>query len=77
LNFVKRGRGFKSHHRLSSKSYAERSLPETVAAYIRAINDHDAAAFIALFADGVTINDMGREFRGCATGWCKTGCGAR
>ena len=41
-------------------------LPQTVAAYIRAINNHDAVAFIALFADGAVVNDVGREFRGPA-----------
>src|SRR6266446_2841055 len=41
-------------------------LPQTVAAYIRAINNHDAAAFIALFADEAVVNDVGREFRGRA-----------
>jgi hypothetical protein len=41
-------------------------LPQTVAAYIRAINNHDAAAFIALFPDGAVVNDVGREFRGPA-----------
>ena len=41
-------------------------LPQTVAAYIRAINHHDAAAFITLFADGAVVNDVGREFRGLA-----------
>ena len=41
-------------------------LPQTVAAYLRAINNHDAAAFIALFADGAVVNDVGREFRGPA-----------
>jgi hypothetical protein len=41
-------------------------LPETVAAYVRAINNHDAAAFFALFADGAVVNDVGREFRGRA-----------
>jgi hypothetical protein len=39
-------------------------LPKTAAAYVQAINDHDAAAFIALFADGAVVNDIGREFRG-------------
>jgi len=39
-------------------------LPQTIAAYIRATNNHDAAAFIALFADGAVVNDAGREFRG-------------
>jgi hypothetical protein len=44
---------------------------QTVAAYIRAINDHDDAAFIALFADGAVVNDVGREFRGrtAIQGW--------
>jgi limonene-1,2-epoxide hydrolase len=41
-------------------------LPQTVAAYIAAINDHDAAAFIPLFADGAVVDDVGREFRGLA-----------
>src|SRR6476646_11875244 len=46
-------------------------LPPTVAAYIRATNNHDAAAFIALFADGAVVDDVGREFRGRAAikGW--------
>jgi hypothetical protein len=42
------------------------NLTQPVAAYIRATNDHDAAAFIALFADGAVVNDVGREFRGPA-----------
>lgn len=42
------------------------TLPETAAAYIRATNNHDAAAFIALFADGAVVNDVGRTFRGRA-----------
>ena len=41
-------------------------LPPAAAAYIRSINDHDAAAFIALFADSAVVNDVGREFRGRA-----------
>ena len=41
-------------------------LPQTFAAYIQAINNHDAATFIALFADGAAVNDVGREFRGPA-----------
>jgi hypothetical protein len=39
-------------------------LPPTAAAYVRSINDHDPAAFLALFADGAVVNDAGREFRG-------------
>ena len=41
-------------------------LPKTAAAYVRSINDHDAPAFIALFADSAVVNDAGREFRGIA-----------
>src|SRR5258708_40068872 len=41
-------------------------LPQTIAAYIRATNNHDAAAFIALFADSAVVDDVGREFRGLA-----------
>jgi hypothetical protein len=36
------------------------------AAYVRSINDHDRAAFNALFDDGAVVNDVGREFRGPA-----------
>ena len=41
-------------------------LPEIAGTYIRATNDDDAAAFIALFADDAVVNDNGREFRGLA-----------
>lgn len=41
-------------------------LPSIAAEYVRSTNDHDAAAFIALFADGALVNDAGREFRGLA-----------
>jgi SnoaL-like domain len=41
-------------------------LPATDTAYIRSINDGDAAAFITLFGDGAVVNDVGREFRGLA-----------
>jgi SnoaL-like protein len=40
------------------------TLSEKAAAYIRATNDHDAAAFISLFAGNAIVNDAGREFRG-------------
>jgi hypothetical protein len=40
--------------------------PPAAAAYVRSINDHDAAAFIALFADSAVVNDAGQEFRGLA-----------
>ena len=41
-------------------------LPPMAAAYVRSINDRDLAAFIACFADGAVVNDVGREFRGLA-----------
>jgi ketosteroid isomerase-like protein len=41
-------------------------LTPIAAAYVRSINDHDPAAFIALFADGAVVDDVGREFRGRA-----------
>jgi hypothetical protein len=39
-------------------------LPETAAAYVRAVNGGDPAALLALFADGAVVDDAGREFRG-------------
>jgi SnoaL-like domain len=39
-------------------------LPESAAAYVRATNNHDPAAFIACFAESAVVNDAGREFRG-------------
>jgi SnoaL-like domain len=41
-------------------------LPPTAEAYVRSINDHDPAAFIALFAESAVVNDVGRELRGRA-----------
>jgi ketosteroid isomerase-like protein len=40
------------------------TLPQIAAAYVRATNNHDAAAFIACFAEGAVVDDAGREFRG-------------
>jgi SnoaL-like domain len=34
--------------------------------YVRSINDHDRAAFNALFAEGAVVDDAGRTFRGRA-----------
>ncbi|MBK9387294.1 MAG: nuclear transport factor 2 family protein [Planctomycetes bacterium] len=39
-------------------------LPQPVAAYIRATNEHDVAAFIACFTEDAEVNDAAREFRG-------------
>ena len=41
-------------------------LSQPVEAYVRAINNHDAESFIALFADNAVVDDIGREFRGPA-----------
>jgi hypothetical protein len=43
-----------------------KQLPPIIDTYIRATNDHDAAAYIALFSEGAVVNDVGREFRGPA-----------
>src|SRR5260221_1263507 len=50
---------------------ATKELPATAAEYVRTINEHDAGAFVALFAPDATVNDVGREFRGIAaiTAW--------
>jgi hypothetical protein len=48
------------------KTPATTTLPETAAAYIQATNNHDAAAYLALFADDALVNDAGRTFRGIA-----------
>ncbi len=49
-------------------------LPATAAEYVRSINEHDPAAFIALFAEDSVVNDAGREFCGLAAiqAWSKS-----
>ena len=39
-------------------------LPPTIEKYVRAINSHDAASFVSLFADNAVVQDIGREFKG-------------
>ena len=39
-------------------------LPPLAESYVRATNNHDAAAFHGLFADSAIVDDNGREFRG-------------
>ena len=41
-------------------------MSPTAATYVRSINDHDSVTFIALFANGAVVSDVGREFRGVA-----------
>jgi SnoaL-like domain len=43
-----------------------KQLTPTAEAYVQSINEHDAAAFNALFADSAVVNDNGRELRGGA-----------
>ena len=40
------------------------TLPPLAAAYVRAVNGHDRAAFIDCFSADAVVNDAGREFRG-------------
>jgi hypothetical protein len=46
-------------------------LPKVVEAYVRAINNGDAASFIELFADDAEVEDIGRTFSGVTaiTAW--------
>jgi SnoaL-like domain len=39
-------------------------LPPLAESYVRATNNHDAAAFHGLFADSAIVDDNGREYRG-------------
>jgi hypothetical protein len=38
-------------------------IPAIAKSYVQSINNHDAAAFLALFADDAVVNDVGSEFR--------------
>lgn len=42
--------------------------------YVRAVNESDAAAFLALFAEDAVVDDANREFRGrsAINGWSAT-----
>ena len=40
------------------------TLPRIAADYVKAVNDHDAVAFIRLFAPDAVADDAGRVFRG-------------
>ena len=46
-------------------------LPPVIENYVRAINSHDPASFVSLFAADAVVDDIGREFRGTAAikGW--------
>jgi hypothetical protein len=42
------------------------TLPHAAAAYIRATNEHNAAAFVACFRENAVVNDAGRQYFGIA-----------
>jgi hypothetical protein len=39
-------------------------FPPVIENYVRAINSHDPASFVSLFAADAVVDDIGREFRG-------------
>jgi hypothetical protein len=39
-------------------------LPSAAAAYVRTVNEHAPAGFIALFTEDAVVDDAGREIRG-------------
>ena len=41
-------------------------MPKAIARFIRAVNEHDADAFLSSFSNGALVTDVGREFRGTA-----------
>src|SRR5699024_11638510 len=58
------------HHPLSStlrnkeRPMAAPTIPEPVASFITAVNDHDEQAFLDAFAPDGTVDDWGRDFTG-------------
>ena len=40
------------------------TIPEPVASFITAVNDHDEQAFLDAFAPDGTVDDWGRDFTG-------------
>jgi len=41
-------------------------IPEVITEFIRAVNEHDADAFLAVFTDQAVITDEGHEYHGIA-----------
>ena len=39
-------------------------LPEPAAGFVRTVNEHDPAGFMALFTEDAVVDDAGREIRG-------------
>ncbi len=44
----------------------EAQMPKPIADFTRAINEHDAEAFLALFTGNAVVTDEGHEYRGIA-----------
>jgi len=44
----------------------EITMPQPIAMFVRAINDHDADAFLSTFTNDAVVTDVAREFRGAA-----------
>ena len=44
----------------------EITMPKAIATFIRAVNDHDADAFLSSLSNDAVVTDVGREFRGAA-----------
>ena len=57
---------------MQRRSNKETRLPQPIATFIRAVNEHDADAFLSCFSNDAVVTDVGREFRGAAAikEWC-------
>lgn len=44
----------------------EIKIPQPIATFIRAVNEHDADAFLCSFTNDAVVSDVGWEFRGTA-----------
>ena len=42
------------------------TIPQSIAIFIRAVNDCDPDALLSCFTDDAVVSDVGREFRGSA-----------
>ena len=42
------------------------AIPRPIATFIRAVNGHDADAFLSSFTNDAVVTDVGQEFRGTA-----------
>jgi ketosteroid isomerase-like protein len=42
-------------------------IPQPIARFIHAVNNHDVDAFLSSFTNDAVVSDVGREFRGTAS----------